>query len=68
MKSDRDANLNDEILVEIRKTANNTLPVVLEKEFIPSVPSAEKEATIYLTLANVSFLLFLLCVSVTVLF
>ncbi|VBB26511.1 unnamed protein product [Acanthocheilonema viteae] len=46
MKSNRDANVNDEILVEIRKTADDSLPVVLEKEFIPSVPSLE-EATVY---------------------
>ncbi|CAG9536055.1 unnamed protein product [Cercopithifilaria johnstoni] len=52
MTSNKDANANDEILVEIRKATDDALPVVLEKEFIASVPSVE-EATIYTTLAKV---------------
>lgn len=50
--------MNDRILMEIRKATHDVLPVVLEKEFIPSVPSAD--AATYPTLANVCFVLLLL--------
>ncbi|VDK77165.1 unnamed protein product [Litomosoides sigmodontis] len=51
IKSYDNANMNDRILVEIRKATHDVLPVVLKKEFIPSVPSVE--AATYPALTNV---------------
>ncbi|EFO17085.1 hypothetical protein LOAG_11416 [Loa loa] len=50
MATNRDANVNDGVLVRIRKAADDALPVVLDEEFVPSVPSLE--TAIYPTLAN----------------
>ncbi|VDO21872.1 unnamed protein product [Brugia timori] len=50
VRSNSSVNVNDEVLVEIRKTADVSLPVVLKEKFVPSVPL--KEATIYSTLTN----------------
>uniref|UniRef100_A0A915Q690 Uncharacterized protein n=1 Tax=Setaria digitata TaxID=48799 RepID=A0A915Q690_9BILA len=41
-QNDKRANVTDKILVEIRKAADDALPVVLEDEFVPSVPSLEE--------------------------
>lgn len=57
MRTNRNANVNDEISVEIRKAADDALPIVLEEEFVPSVPSVE-EAIIYPAPIIVSFILF----------
>uniref|UniRef100_A0AAF5PZ92 Uncharacterized protein n=1 Tax=Wuchereria bancrofti TaxID=6293 RepID=A0AAF5PZ92_WUCBA len=50
VRSNSSVNVNDEVLVEIRKTANDSLPVVLKEKFVPSVPLME--ATIYSTSTN----------------
>uniref|UniRef100_A0A0R3RPF8 Rho-GAP domain-containing protein n=1 Tax=Elaeophora elaphi TaxID=1147741 RepID=A0A0R3RPF8_9BILA len=52
MRSNRNVNMNGEILTEIRNAGDDAPPVVLEEGFIPSVPSIE-EAVIHPTLANV---------------